>query len=112
MSLISAFTDELCVGFTSKVSHLSLHTADPGTDGANDSGITHAAITWSAPRDGIAYGTASVTVSGSFTHIGLWGGSVFRGAVETDLDYTASTEVNVIVMHRVGPSILDAMVNR
>lgn len=68
-------------GYAAAATHVSLHTADPGTTGANEvsgGGYTRAPITWvPGPTDGQVTGTASVTTAAgvSITHVGLWSAS-------------------------------------
>lgn len=60
------------------IDKVSLHTADPGNTGANDSGETKQTLTWSTPSGGWMKATATFTdVEGTFTHIGLWDGTEF-----------------------------------
>lgn len=65
-------------GYAQAATHVSLHTGDPGTTGANEvsgGGYTRAAITWApGPTDGQVTGTATVTVAAgvAITYAGLW----------------------------------------
>lgn len=72
---------------TARWTHLSLHTADPGSTGANEaSGGTYArvALSWGAASAGDA-DAAEATVdvpAGAYTHYGIWSastGGTFRG---------------------------------
>lgn len=102
MSLPSAFKTTLCQAFTNGVNKLSLHTADPGTTGANDSAVQHATVTWTGPTDGVA--TALVQISsltGDFTHIGLWSDSTFKQGIPCVINYGAATNVAILVTHEV-----------
>jgi hypothetical protein len=99
----NAFKTILAQAFTTNVDSMSLHTADPGTTGASDSGITHKALTWTGPTDGV--GSASATyngLTGAYTHIGLWEGATFRQGVECEIAYDAPADVTVTVAHEVG----------
>lgn len=74
---------------TVKVTHISLHTADPGTDGSNEvTGGSYArqAVTWDAASSGTKSNSGDLTFqvpSGTtITHIGGWTASTsgtFRG---------------------------------
>jgi hypothetical protein len=60
------------------IDKVSLHTDDPGNNGANDSGETKQTLTWSTPSQGMMKATATFEdVEGTYTHIGLWDGTVF-----------------------------------
>jgi len=60
------------------IDKVSLHTADPGNTGANDSGQTKQTLSWSSPSQGLMKATVTFTnVQGTFTHIGLWQNTVF-----------------------------------
>lgn len=61
------------------VDTVTLHTADPGNTGENDSGETGQALTWSDPLRGWikAVATFPDVPAGTYTHVGLWDGAVF-----------------------------------
>jgi len=79
------------------VDRISLHTADPGTTGANEAaGGTRQTVTWSSAVNGVI--TAQVTfssVSGTFTHIGLWDNPTFVQG--RPLNVTLPSAQNLIV---------------
>jgi hypothetical protein len=76
---------------------VSLHTADPGNTGANDSGIAKQTLTWSTPSAGYMKATATfANVSGTFTHVGLWDGAVFIHG--KPLQVTLPSAQNLIVL--------------
>ena len=103
MSLTEAFANLVCTGFTGHVSRISLHTADPGTTGANDSGITHATLTWTTPSSGLSTTSATFTaLTGDYTHVGLWESTTFRQGIEVGIHYPAPADVTVLVTHSVG----------
>lgn len=74
---------------TVKATHISLHTADPGTDGSNEvTGGSYArvAVTWGAAASGVKSNTNSlafnVPAGTTVTHVGAWSASTsgtFRG---------------------------------
>ena len=85
-----------CSSFTN-IDKVGLHTADPGLDGSNDSGITKQTVTWSTPKAG--YMKATVTfpnVTGTFTHVGLWDDTVFIQG--RPLNVTIPTAQNLVVL--------------
>lgn len=103
MSLTEAFANLVCTGFTVHVNRMSLHIGDPGTTGANDSGITHAVLTWTTPSSGLS--TASVTftnLTGDYTHIGLWEGATFDQGIEVSIHYSAPATITILLTHDVG----------
>lgn len=66
--------ENLAIAAGNGATHVSVHTADPGSTGANEVG-TRAPITWvPGPADGQITGTATVTVTAgtAITHVGLW----------------------------------------
>lgn len=68
----------LCTALTN-IDKVSLHTADPGNIGDYDSGETKQTLTWSTPARGYMRATAmfSDVPAGTYTHVGLWDGTVF-----------------------------------
>lgn len=99
--LTTTLKNNLADAFKADVTHVSLHTDDPGTTGANDSGVTHAAITWGSSSAGVVSGTAQFNnLTVVCTHIGLWEGATFRGAYENAFTVTDAT-VNLVVRHEV-----------
>ncbi len=66
----------LCAAFQN-IDTATLHTADPGLNGDNVSAFS-GSVSWGDPAAGkmLSYVTIA-DVTGSFTHIGLWDGSVF-----------------------------------
>lgn len=100
MSLTDATKTVLCAAFTTNVDHMSLHTADPGVTGANDSAIAHKTVTWNGETDGVDTATITYTgLSGDFTHIGLWEGATFRQGIECSIHYTAATTITILLTH-------------
>lgn len=91
-------TSQLNVACTSlqNINKASLHVGDPGSTGANDSGETKKTLTWSTPSSGHMQATVTFTsVSGTFTHVGLWDDSTFIHAEE--LNVTIPTAQDLIV---------------
>jgi hypothetical protein len=102
VSLRNAVLDKILRGtnFTTQATHISLHTADPSTTGANEvSGGSYArkAISFAVASAGESDSDAVVTFAGmpacTVTHVGLWtalsGGTyLWRGvlAVSKTLD--------------------------
>lgn len=82
MALSTAGRNAAVAGVTGLITHISLHTADPGGTGASEvAGGSYArqAVTWDAPSGG----TGGITNDPSFdipagttiTHYGLWSAS-------------------------------------
>ena len=73
------------VGSTNTATHVSLHTADPGTTGASENANTGSyarqAVTWNAPSGGAMTNSGALTFStaGSVavTHIGTWNNATY-----------------------------------
>lgn len=67
---------------TITLTHVSLHSADPGVDGTTgEIGVTRGVVAFSAPADGRIALTADVTMLVSdpvtITHVGYWNETVF-----------------------------------
>jgi hypothetical protein len=101
MALSNAGKDALLEGLAAAASHISLHTADPSTTGANElTGGTYA-------RQSIPWGSASagtlsnddaivfdVAADRTITHIGYWSADTdgtFYGGRELDESQTFAT---------------------
>lgn len=81
-----------------RISHLSLHTADPGSTGTSEvtgGGYARLAVSWGTASGGVAEATAAVTFDVpdniTVTHVGYWSassGGTFRGsyALETPIE--------------------------
>lgn len=102
MSAPDTFRNILAQSFADNVDHLSLHTASPGADGANDSGISHAVLSWSAPAAGITMATGRFdNVTGVYLYVGLWNGATFRQGLPCKISYTAPANLAVLITHEV-----------
>lgn len=100
MTWTAAVLNVQCTALLGDVTHLSLHTDDPGATGLNDSGITHAAITWGSPSGGAVTGTASFTgITVDATHAGFWEGATYRGSQECAFELTVAADVNFTVRY-------------
>ncbi|MCG7610335.1 hypothetical protein [Mycobacterium sp. CnD-18-1] len=109
MSMHEDFQNLLVSAFTGAVDALSLHTADPGTTGANDSAVPHETLTWTTPVDGASSTTALLTgLTGDYTHVGLWQGATFRMGIEAPISYTAPADVAILVTHDVEQTTVTA----
>lgn len=76
----------------------SLHTADPGNTGDNDSGITHGTVTWSTTTAGYMYALVTFSsISGDFTHVGLWDGSVFIKGYPYEVSLPTAQDLKVLI---------------
>jgi len=86
-----------CTSLTN-IDKVSLHTADPGNTGENDSGETHQTIAWSTPAKGYMRGQVTFSsVTGTYTHIGLWDGTVFIHGRPLNVTLPTEQDLNVLV---------------
>jgi hypothetical protein len=103
MSRPDATKNALAQAYADLIDHVSLHSGDPGTTGANELGITRAAITWGSPAAGvISSTTASFTIPSGTTvvkYVGLWGSSVFRDSFGNNVTFLAGTTYTFTVRH-------------
>jgi hypothetical protein len=105
MPLTDATLNSLGTSLAALCTHASLHTADPGTTGANESSAGRQAVAFNVDADGDL--TLTVTenftggaASGACTHVGLWSassGGTFRGgfALTGDQTFNAAGEYNL-----------------
>jgi hypothetical protein len=85
------------------IDKVSLHTGNPGNTGANDSGITKQTPTWTTPAGGSMKALVTFTnVSGTFTHIGLWDGTVFIESRILNVTLPTTQDLKVLVEISVG----------
>lgn len=99
--LVDAGKHLMLDGFASSVSFVSLHTADPSTDGSSEvSGglYTREGVSWAAAASGSLQNDAQVVfdVPGSttITHLGYWSASTsgtFYGSRALDTNQTFAT---------------------
>lgn len=100
--MADSFKALVCDAYTQNVNLLSLHEADPGMTGANDSGMTHEEVSWSDPYDGVSSANVSINgLEGHFTHIGLWYNNIFRQALPCKMDYDAPVDIIIMISHEV-----------
>lgn len=86
------------VAAMANINAVTLHTADPGNTGANDSGETPQSLTWSTPTGGWMKATATFAdVEGTFTHIGLWEDDVFIESRTLNVDLPSPQTLIVLV---------------
>ncbi len=101
MALNTAGKNAMLGGLTAVATHVSLHTADPGSTGTSEvSGSPYARelSNWAAASGGTAVNAGSIVfdVPGSttITHLGYWSalsGGTFYGARELDASQTYAT---------------------
>jgi hypothetical protein len=103
MTLKAAVLNAQCSAATALFDTASLHTADPAGTGANeDPAVDQAALTWSAPSNGVSTATATFTdVSGDWTHIGVWNSSTFEGAFPRTISMAVADVLTVAFQVRV-----------
>lgn len=88
----------LCSALTN-VDTVTLHTGDPGNTGDNDSGETGQTLTWSTPARGGMRATATFAdcPAGTYTHVGLWDGTVFIHARPLNVTLPAVQDLRILV---------------
>jgi hypothetical protein len=96
----SAQLNLLC-GAYQNVDKMSLHTGDPGSNGANDSGITKATLSWGTPVDGVMSATATFASvpAGNYPYVGLWDGAVFIEGFAFNVVTSQTIPLYVTVQH-------------
>ena len=87
------------------ITHVSLHTANPGTTGTNVTTASRQPVTWSVDADGDLTATAALNFTGGaaggpVTYIGFWSastGGTFRGSqiLTGDTTFNAAGEYTV-----------------
>lgn len=102
MALTNAALNTMADALAAAADFASLHTADPGTTGANESTAARQAIAWDAASNGdiSLTGTENFTggtPSGPCTYVGLWtlvtGGTFLGGfALTGDQTFNAAGE--------------------
>lgn len=104
MALVSATLNSLATSFGALATHLSLHTADPGTTGANTATSARVPAAWGAASAGKVTATNKAftggAASGTVTHVGYWSaltGGTFCGsrALTGDNTFNAAGEYTV-----------------
>jgi hypothetical protein len=99
--LVDAGKHLMLSGFSGAATHVSLHTGNPSTNGANEvsaSPYTREAVAWASPASGSLQNSAQVVfdVPGSttITHLGYWSASAsgtFYGSRALDTNQTFAT---------------------
>lgn len=103
MALLAAVLNAECAAGTALFDTVSLHTADPGTDGSNeDLTAGQEALSWSAPSSGVSSATASWTgITGDWTHVGLWNASTFVGSIARTISFPTPEDLTLVFQHSV-----------
>lgn len=115
MPLTDAALDVMANALKSAATHASLHTADPGTTGANPTAAARQPIAWDGPTSGgdlSLTGTEAFTggaANGAVTHVGLWsaltGGTFYGGfALTGDQSFNAAGEYTLTEITITGTS--------
>lgn len=99
--LVAAGKNLMLTGFTGSATYVSLHTADPSTNGANEvtgGSYSRESAAWGSPADGAVSNGSSIVfdVPGSttITHLGYWSASTsgtFYGSRALDANQTYAT---------------------
>lgn len=99
------------VGASGESGYLSLHSADPGTTGANEiSGSTRVALTWSAAASATKAASAvsvAVPAGNTATYVGYWNASTsgtFRFSQQLSAPIGAGTASVTPSVSATGPS--------
>ncbi len=99
--LVAAGKNLMLTGFTGSATYVSLHTADPSTNGANEvtgGSYSRESAAWGSPSNGAVSNGSSIVfdVPGSttITHLGYWSASTsgtFYGSRALDANQTYAT---------------------
>lgn len=103
MALTTTLIDDGAAGIASAVKYLSLHTADPGAVGSNESTAARVAVTPTHSGGVVSIGSTDFTggaASGACTYAGLWdaptSGTFLGGiALSGDQTFNAAGEYTV-----------------
>jgi hypothetical protein len=103
MSLDVTVLNAECAAATAMFDTVTLHTADPGNDGANDDETAGSkSLTWSTPSSGTSTATASWTgITGDWKYIGFWNSTTFVGSIERDISFATSADLSLTFQHKV-----------
>jgi hypothetical protein len=101
MALTTNGTNAMLNGLTAAATHVSLHTADPSTNGANEvsgSPYTRELADWAAASGGTAVNSGSIVfdvpAATTITHLGYWSAGTagtFYGSRALDTSQTFAT---------------------
>jgi hypothetical protein len=80
MALNDTALNLMATQLKTSVTHISLHTADPGATGLNESAAARKAVTWGTVANGDFSMTGTLaftggTANGACTYLGLWSAS-------------------------------------
>lgn len=96
MAATPALLESLATTYGSLAKFASVHTADPGTTGANEAAVARQPITWNSGDVDGTITSNTMTFTGitpplSLTHIGIWSaitGGTFLDSVENGVTIT------------------------
>ena len=102
MPLTDATLNSLGTHLSGLITHISTHTADPGSTGANPTAAARVAVTWNVDADGDLTPSATLNFTGgasngACTHWGGWSaitGGTFRGGGTLTGDQTFNAAGN------------------
>src|SRR5512140_3301986 len=88
--------NDMAQSYADDVAKVSVHTGDPGTTGANDSGVTHQDVVWSTgPTAGVITSdelAVPIPADTHMTHVGLWDSTGnFLEGMPNDFNFAAAT---------------------
>ena len=108
MPLTDATLQSMGNHLASLITHLAIHTADPGTNGANPSAAARQPVTWNVDSDGDLTISATINFTGGAangpaTHVGGWSAltaGTFRGgwALTGDQTFNAAGQYSVTAL--------------
>lgn len=91
MALTTALIQNGAAGIATSITQLSLHTADPGSTGTNETSAARKTVTATSSAGVVTVPSTAFTggaASGACTFAGLWAGSTFLGGVALTGDQT------------------------
>lgn len=99
--LVDAGKGLMLSGFTASAAYVSLHTADPGSNGASEvtgGSYSRESASWGSPSAGAVANSGSIVFdvpsATTITHLGYWSaalGGTFYGSRQLDTSQTFST---------------------
>lgn len=104
MARSTAMKNALAQAWADKVDRVAIHTGDPGSTGANDSGITHVAVTWpTGPTAGVINSSpVAITIPAGthMTHVGAWNSTDgFLEGLPNDINFASATVYTLTIRH-------------
>lgn len=99
--LVAAGKNLMLTGFTASATHVSLHTADPSTNGGSEvtgGSYSRESSSWGSPSNGTVTNSGAIVfdvpAGATITHLGYWSASTsgtFYGSRALDTSQTYAT---------------------